>query len=699
MKGGAAGEKVIPMYQEKINPTQPMEYQEIEKQRMTENYQKLEKQKLQEKQLINLQVYQPAKPKQDKFPEGVSYQPAYSANPYFPAQMANSMNPFSMSMLGMTYPMSVNINKVYEINASGPVAPHNKLNMIYEDILPGKGFTNTFKTVGERTGQLQFVRTVLFNEGDGSEVNLDGSSANSLLSRMKFLDLNPYNTNKFSNNPYKGLPEGFLLYRTCYPIKRSEPFGHATCAKDSMAVNVRIYKLTAGSYLLNKQNNVKMNQFNQWREITYYEHIREYVIKKKVCPNFVTLFGYYLCRRSNINFDKIKTVNLKQLQNVSLQTMQQQLDDLNIHDKQHTQMNDALIQTLRNINPGNMIQNLSTELALKNIQSTQTKVDLNAYCGEVLVALTESPTYNIFSWASKVYQQEGNTRKMINTGYHNDKVWRSIIFQLMVALYVLHLNKIYIKDFSIENNVFIKDLSVEGAATSYWRYKINGVDYFIPNYGYIVLVDSNYKNMNEPENSKTHKLDGKIFDANNTIRGEEDKKTLEMFKTALDTNNFDTNFTNEGGVKPDGVILNMLDNIKSHPSLDINDYFINFMTKFMNNRIGTYLKEQEIVHIRKDDLREFKKGQILAYEESTNTYKFVLYLDVTDGVAKVLTKDKTAQTDPNINKEDEEIVEKTIQVTTLFNYSLTEPIVQNANVNETNPTEENILETYTININ
>jgi hypothetical protein len=699
LKGGAAGEKVIPMYQEKINPTQPMEYQEIEKQRMTENYQKLEKQKLQEKQLINLQVYQPAKPKQDKFPEGVSYQPAYSANPYFPAQMANSMNPFSMSMLGMTYPMSVNINKVYEINASGPVAPHNKLNMIYEDILPGKGFTNTFKTVGERTGQLQFVRTVLFNEGDGSEVNLDGSSANSLLSRMKFLDLNPYNTNKFSNNPYKGLPEGFLLYRTCYPIKRSEPFGHATCAKDSMAVNVRIYKLTAGSYLLNKQNNVKMNQFNQWREITYYEHIREYVIKKKVCPNFVTLFGYYLCRRSNINFDKIKTVNLKQLQNVSLQTMQQQLDDLNIHDKQHTQMNDALIQTLRNINPGNMIQNLSTELALKNIQSTQTKVDLNAYCGEVLVALTESPTYNIFSWASKVYQQEGNTRKMINTGYHNDKVWRSIIFQLMVALYVLHLNKIYIKDFSIENNVFIKDLSVEGAATSYWRYKINGVDYFIPNYGYIVLVDSNYKNMNEPENSKTHKLDGKIFDANNTIRGEEDKKTLEMFKTALDTNNFDTNFTNEGGVKPDGVILNMLDNIKSHPSLDINDYFINFMTKFMNNRIGTYLKEQEIVHIRKDDLREFKKGQILAYEESTNTYKFVLYLDVTDGVAKVLTKDKTAQTDPNINKEDEEIVEKTIQVTTLFNYSLTEPIVQNANVNETNPTEENILETYTININ
>ena len=699
MRGGGTGEKVIPMYQEKINPGQPLEYQEIEKQRQTETYQKMEKQKLQEKQLINLQVYQPTKPKPEKMPEGVSFQPAYSANPYFPAQMSNMMNPFSMSMLGMTYPMSVNINKVYEINANGPVAPHNKLNMIYEDLLPGKGTLTTFKTLGERTSQIQFVRTVLFNEGDGVEVNLDGSSVNGLLSRMKFLDLNPYNTNKFSNNPYKGLPSGFLLYRTCYPIKRSEPFGHATCAKDSMAINVRIYKLTAGSYLINKQNNVKMNEYNQWREIIYYEYIRENIIKKKVCPNFVSLFGYYLCRRSNINFDKIKTVNLKELKNLNMQTFQQQMDDLNIHDTQQNQMTTALVQTLRDINPGHVIQNLATELALKNTQVKQQPINLNEYCGEVLVALTESPTYNLFTWASKIYQQEGNTRRMINTGYHNDKVWKSIYFQMIAALYVLHLNKININNFSLENNVFVKDLAVDGAATSYWKYKINGVDYFIPNYGYVVLIDTNYKNHEEPEDSKQHKLDGKIYDSLNKIRGDEDKQTLEMFKNAISTNNFDGNFTNQGGVKPDASILTLLSNMNNHTSTDINDYFLNFMSVFMNNRIGTYLKEQETVHIRKDDLREFKKGQILAYEESTNTYRFVLYLDVTDGVAKVLTKDKTSQTDPNINKDDEQIVEKSVQITTLFNYSLTEPIVQNANTNETNPSEENILETYVISQN
>ena len=116
----------------------------------------------------------------------------------------------------------------------------------------------------------------------------------------------------------------------------------------------------------------------------------------------------------------------------------------------------------------------------------------------------------------------------------------------------------------------------------------------------------------------------------------------------------------------------------------------------MNNRIGTYLKELESIHIRTDDLREFRKGQIIVHEEGTNTYKFVLYLETTDGNAKILTKDKTSQNDPTINKDDEQIIEKNVQITTLFNYSLTEPIVQNFNINESNPSEENILETYNI---
>ena len=705
MKGGS-GEKVIPQYIEpKFNPSIPNEQKQIYAERYGEQMQIADRQKQQqqEKQILNLQVYQPQKPKPEKATEGMPLYPAFTANPYFPAQMSNVFNPFAMGMLGATYPAAVNVNKIYEINASGPTGPHTKLNMIYEDILPGKGLMTSFKTLGERTSQCQYVRQILFYQGDGVEVDLDGSTANSLLSHIKFLELNPFNTNKFSNNPYSGLPEGFLIYRTCYPIKRSEPFGQPTCARDSMAINVRIYKLNAGGYLINKQSTTKMHEYNQWRDIKYYEYIRENIIKKKVCPNFVSLYGYYLCRRSNICFDKITQANLSELKGIQ-KSVAEQFADLNIQDKTQTQMTDALIKSLREINPGNMIQPLSTELKLKNIQLKQKPVNLEDYTGEVLVGLTESPTYNLFSWASKIYQQEGNTRRMINTGYHNEKVWNSIIFQLMAALYTLHQNKIYINDFSIHNNVFIKDLNIEGVATNYWRYKINGIDYYVPNYGYIVLIDSNYKNYGEPQSSsqpsptqpKKYKLDGQIFDGGNTINGKESEKTYEMFKEGLDTNNFDTDFTNQGGIKPDGVVLDILAKIHADNDKNLENYFVKYMTKFMNNRIGTYLKEQETAHVRSDDLRQFTRGQMLVYEEGTNIYKFVLYLDTVDGVASILTKDKTSQTDPNINKENEEIIQKQVQITTLFNYSLTEPIVQNFNTGDSNPTEENILETYNI---
>ena len=121
------------------------------------------------------------------------------------------------------------------------------------------------------------------------------------------------------------------------------------------------------------------------------------------------------------------------------------------------------------------------------------------------------------------------------------------------------------------------------------------------------------------------------------------------------------------------------------------------MNKFMNNRIGTYLKEQEIIHIRHDDLKDFKKGQMLVYEESAGTYRFVLFLDVTAGVATVLTKKNTSQNDPQyVDKENEMIIQAKVNITTLSNYSLTEPIVQNFKPTESNLNEDNILETYNI---
>ncbi len=700
------GEKVIPEFIEsRTNPGVPLEQQNIVGERFAEKMQKQQFKSQQDKQLINLQVYQPQKPKPEQKYDGVPFYPPMNINPFYPPQFANSMMPQALSMLGSMYPSTVNVNKIYEINTNGPTGQHNRLMMIYEDILPEKSLKTTFKTVGERITQIQFVRSILFHDGDGIETSLDGSTPNSLLSRMKFLDLNPYNTSKYSNNPYKGLPDGFLLYRTCYPIQRSEPFGHPVCARNSTALNVRIYRITTGAYLINKQNNSKFYEYDSWREIAYYEYIREHIIKKKLCPNFVTLYGYYLCRRSGIDFEKITKINLEDKKpDPCPEKIINPIGYLNIYDQKENDFVRAVTKGLREINPGHIIQKLEAERNLRTLQVTQKPVDLTEYNGEVLVAITESPTYNLFSWASKTYQQIGNTRRMVNTGCHNELIWRSVIFQLMVAMYVMSIHNIYIKDFSLRNNVFIRDLSVDGTVVNYWKYRINGTDFYVPNCGYVVLIDSNYRdidvipNKSLPVKTKPeYKLDGTLFDIGNGINGNEKDKTHSMFKEALNRNNFDNDFIRDGGIKPDEIILNLLDKMSNDDEKDIEKYFTKYMYKFMNNRIGTYLKEQEIIHIRHDDTKQFRRGQIIVQEESTGTYKFVLYLDASGGKASVLTKTHTSQNDPQyIDKDNEVIVQADVNITTLSNYSLTEPIVQNFKLNESGLNEENILETYNI---
>ena len=112
------------------------------------------------------------------------------------------------------------------------------------------------------------------------------------------------------------------------------------------------------------------------------------------------------------------------------------------------------------------------------------------------------------------------------------------------------------------------------------------------------------------------------------------------------------------------------------------------MNKFINNRIGTYLKESEISNIRRNAVRDFKKGDILVKEDSHDTYRFVLYISVDKGIAQIITKD----TSDNID-----YIQQSVDVNSLIGYVKTEPISQNYKPNEEILTEEGLLETYIIN--
>jgi hypothetical protein len=443
LKGGANDDfsgKTVPLFEPKNNPAIPNEQKRIYADRMAENAPP--PQDMAKNQILNLQLYNPQKPK----PEGPQIQPSsffpsYSTNPFIPPHMTNM---YANPMMAMQQPTIV-APQIYDIKVGGPADTHEVLNMVYEDTLPTAHIKNSYISLGDRLKQSDYIRSILFPGGDGTEAGFTKNSKNNLLEHIKFMDLNPYNTYRFSSNPYKGLPDGFLIYRSCYPIQRDPRNGLIICARNSMSVNVRVYKLTVGAFKINKQNKLKYSDFDQWREVAYYEYVKERILKNKTCPNFVGMLGYYTTEKSNIDFERVtKLSNFVMGQTpapepaMSKITSNPQAEWLlkNLEDQKN--LADAMAPFLGPTGTMN---------ALKDRRFYSQPVaaeDENDYKGAVLTIMTESPTYNLYNWASKIYQAEGNVKKMVNTGFHSGDVWMSILFQLIVALYVMQINKINI---------------------------------------------------------------------------------------------------------------------------------------------------------------------------------------------------------------------------------------------------------------
>lgn len=740
------GQRIVPPYKEpKNSPFIPNIQKQIYSERIAENVPKqligpgqtpgqvpgqtvaqTDKSKL--NPIVNLQVYQPPRPREPTKPNipAIFYPPSVPT-PYFPPQFTYQLPPYMMG--SMYQPSQVPVIKAYNINIDGVTGDHTKLNLIYEDILPSRQFMGTTTTIGERLNVYNFIRAMMFPQGDGKNIGLDGKSDDTILSHLKFMDLNPYNTYRFSNNPYKGLPIGFLIYRSCYPIRYDAAESTVTCSRNSVGTNIRIYRMTEGSYNINNQSQKKFNEFDEWREISYYEYIREHVIKKKECPNFTFLYGYYICKNSRIDFDKIallRGVYIKSepgyLQNPPLirpivepkrpliprqPCKPCQQPQFTVQVGGDNPGNDTGSNLTEDSLTGGLLADLPDKLLVSNNNQAGGQVEVNirlnpnAFLGKALVAMTEAPNYNLFGWASKTYQMDGNIRRQINTGFHIDKVWYSVLFQIMAGLYCMQIHKISFNDFTVEDNIYIKDINIYGPATRYWKYKVDGIDYYIPNYGYVVMVDSNYRDLPGSTTSvpitncspiRQHKLYSKFLDPNISDTEFRDQ-SFEAFKRAMDCNIYDQSFINFGGCKPPPEVLFLLSQIITEANVDteknIGKYLYTFMRRFMNNRVGTYLREIEIQNIRRDEQKDFLKGQIVVYEDGSSSYKFVIFHNLTGiGVASILTKN-----DP-VN---EDIIGMTVPVTSLYGYTKMEPIVQNFKPNESILNEDDLLETYIMN--
>ena len=407
-----------------------------------------------------------------------------------------------------------------------------------------------------------------------------------------------------------------------------------------------------------------------------------------MCPNFVLMYAYYISERCNVDFNKIKL--LKGTLNKSVVRPPQGA-------------------TGPNSNQTNLIQGVMKSVVSRAVHPTirmqgQSFADtLEQYSGKGIVALTEAPTYNIYTWASKSYKSFGNIDKMMNTGFHTKEVWMSVLFQIMVGLYVLQLHGISFNNFTLEDNIYIKDISQHENIVTYWKYKIKNFEFYVPNYGYLVLFDSNFKDLSNGGftvlNKKSpleYKIYSNIFKDN--VYADVHDKCFKDFASVINPNAFTNAFTNAGGTKPPTETIDLLTkihnattqihNATSGTIKDISYYIISFMGKLLNNRVGTFLTETEIKNIRKDDNKEFESGQIIVYQTQNQQFKFVIFVNQGENnQVNVLTKE-----DHNT----EDIIYANIERSLLFNYSRYDSIAQNYKPMEANLNDDELLETYVV---
>lgn len=624
-------------------------------------------------------------------------------NPYVPTgvdqHMANQLVNTMYANQGLLTPYQIPVIKKYNVSLGGVSGDHTKIAEIFEDILPsGVNLSlHSFSTLKERFNISDFVRSVFVKMGDGEEVILNGgttkpelnrgtTSLTNLLSRVKFLEINPYHFSRLTNNPYKTIPKNFVMYRSCYPIKMDKEKREIKCSKTNVGMHIRIYGLTQHDItVLSSNNNIDKYKSEVYREIEYYKIINNDILKKYKSPNFVQMYTYYRAKNMNINFKQFELLR------EGLSKENTEVNNSNNEIRKIENMN-RLREILDNNNP-NILKNLLLKYNLisrndindpkkieefKNIKLSNI-IDKIQKDDDNIVILTEAPTQNIYNWATKTYEIDpaGSINKMVQTGFYRDEIWESIIFQLLVAFIIMYKECIIFNNFSLENNVFIKHVQNETTNIGYCTYNIDGILYNVQNYGYFVLIDSSYIDLDNEQYIKSkdgyyHKILSKKFgDDEKEIR----KLILEKMKNTFNSNNFGTNFIKFGGNKLSDEIIKLLNTI--HDILDkkedISNLILDIILKtnklnYISNRIGSLLTNEEISSLIKSGetanllgKNKYEIGDIVAYKMEDNIYMYSMIYENKNNKIIILKTDKPKyQSNDNIVYIAEEVTKEQI---------------------------------------
>jgi hypothetical protein len=612
-------------------------------------------------------------------PIGPSIQNMYAPNPYANQNLYIPDNRYPY----MFQPNKIPVINNYNIQLPGVMGDHVGLYRVFEDVLAGDEYSNTYNTLDERLRILDNLRSNLVRHNDGELIGISGGGKElrNLLSYVRMMELNPYHVEDDigRNNPYRDLPSNMLLFRSCYPLQIDSKTNAITCSKNSIGMNVRVYEMRVADFFANELG-LKKIDLDVWRDIYHYEYLREEILKKKVSQNFVMLYSYYLSNAEKLNFNKLR--ELRKLDMAPNKAVTD-IDDLK---KEF----ETLVQTA--------------------VADPRSGINITLPTDKVLVALTEGPNMPLVKWAMKQYQANGPINKMIFTGFHSENEWHSIIFQLVAALYTMEVHKFSFSTFKLRDNVFIKDLKTSGNIVGYWKYIIEDIPYYIPNYGHLLMVDSSYKDVPGityttlmPTVAKSSVV-YKIYSDNLNNIPYDPNYTFDNFIEAINPSNWGAAFINKGGVKPPGSIMSKLHDIhekavgdlaayRASPStktFTINKYIKEFFRNYIHNRVGTLLRVTEMPNLVKENptVDECKPGKLFIKEiKKDSQYQCVMISETPDSVGNVKIFTKSSITDTTYKEE-------SVSIGILYKYSPYEHLEQNYKPDEAKLSETDMLDIY-----
>ena len=546
------------------------------------------------------------------------------------------MVPISMPFGHPIYtPYQPDIINKYNVNIS--TGNLGYINHIYQDMLPkNNSIHDSYATIVERLTIANYYE-LIFNKNYNQYEEfknmitdkISDTNLSYLLGHIKLDNINSYYSTKDTNPviAFATAPPNFFMFNVCSPIVYEN--NNIKCAENRTRAQLRIYKLF-NIDTTNPNENKALNKIAF--ELLYYKKIQDF-IKIHKYPNFVLSYGHIVapCKMDFDNINKMKNI--------------------------------------------------------KNLYYDNTTKE-----NKCLLILTESVNYNIIEWATKQYEKSENNNifvsKVINTGVRSVEAWKSVIFQLLIAIYILHSNTICFKNFTLENNVFIKKIGITPPEIRYWKYIIDGAEYYVPNHGFLVMIDSNFIDNNDiiiHNEVKKQIIEPSVPPAPavppynyNTEITDKDINTL-IFNIF---NNLTTK-THASITIPDGII-NTISNIKnitnpiSSTVTSIKDIINNVFKCYLYEKLGHMITDTELNEYKLNPKKDFKTGDLVFYKKYTNVYIISAYKDSTATTHQIYTNnvDIDNYDEDKIDIENLDIVTVTEDLITKFHYKSNNVVIE-----------------------